>query len=199
MSSAAEKLYSPLEYLALERASEYKSEYADGYILAMNGVSRWHNLIMGNLAGELRNRLRGRPCETYISDMRVKVAASGRYFYPDVVALCEEPSFEDDHVDTLVNPAVVIEVLSESTEAYDRGEKFAHYRRLESLREYVLVAQDKVRVEHYERREDGWLLIELSDPEEELELRSLDCSVGLQEIYERISFASEENENPATR
>lgn len=196
MSSAAEKLHSPAEYLALQRAAEHKSEYADGYILAMVGATRRHNLIAGNVFGELRAALRGRPCETYVNDMRVKVEASGRYFYPDVTALCEEPRFEDDHGDTLLNPAVVVEVLSGSTEAYDRGEKFAHYRRLGSLQEYVLVAQDKVRVEHYARREEGWLLTELSDPEDTLELESLGCGVGLREIYERVSFA--EGEEPSS-
>lgn len=152
MSSLAERRYSELEYLAWDRAAEHKSEYVNGKIISMVGASRRHNLIAGNVSSELRPRLRERPCEAYVSDMRVRVGQTGMYIYPDIMALCEEPRFEDADVDTLLNPAVIVEVLSQSTEAYDRGEKFAHYRKLEYLREYVLVAQDKVRVEHYARR-----------------------------------------------
>src|SRR5206468_6291774 len=120
------------------------SEYINGQIYAMSGASREHNLIVVNLIRELSSQLRGRPCEVYASDMRVKVRPTGMYTYPDVVAVCGEPRFEDEQVDTLVNPAVIVEVLSPSTEAYDRGQKFAHYRKLESLTEYVLVAQNEV-------------------------------------------------------
>jgi Uma2 family endonuclease len=120
--------------------------------------------------------------------MRVKVAPTGMYTYPDLVALCGEPRFEDGHVDTLLNPSVIIEVLSPSTEAYDRGEKFAHYRRLETLREYVLVAQDKVRVEHYRREGEQWVLSEISDPRGTLHLPSVDCHVEVGAIYEKLDF-----------
>ncbi len=123
----------PADYLAAERKSALKSEYINGHVYAMAGASRVHNLIALNTASELRAQLRGRPCEAYVNDMRVKVERTGMYTYPDVIALCEEPRFEDENVDTLLNPTVIIEVLSPSTERYDRGEKFAHYRRLESL------------------------------------------------------------------
>src|SRR5919198_4874617 len=119
--------YTPEEYLALERAARHKSEYVNGRIYALAGASRAHNLIVVNVSAELRAQLRGRPCETYASDMRVKVSQTGLYTYPDVVVVCGEPRFEDAQVDTLLNPTVIIEVLSESTESYDRGEKFAHY------------------------------------------------------------------------
>ena len=195
MSSLAKTYHTPEQYLALERKAEYKSEYINGEIFAMAGASREHNLIAGNMFGELRGQLRGRPCEVYVSDMRVKVSPTGMYTYPDVAAVCGQPRFEDDQLDTLVNPAVIIEVLSPSTEAYDRGEKFAHYRRLESLTDYVLVSQDKVRVEHYVRYgETGeqWILTEISDPEGTLHLASINCEVVLRDIYDRVEFPGEE-------
>ena len=119
----------------------------------MSGASRAHNLITGNIFGELRTLLKGSGCETYANEMRVSSPLTSSYFYPDVVVVCEEPRFEDDVFDTLLNPIIFVEVLSPSTEAYDRGEKFAHYRQLASLQEYVLVTQDKVLVEHYRRQE----------------------------------------------
>jgi len=183
----------PEEYLALERRSETKSELVNGRIYAMTGASREHNLITANLVRELSTQLRGRPCESYASDMRVKVDETGMYTYPGVVALCGEPAFEDAAVDTLLNPAVIVEVLSPSTESYDRGEKFAHYRRLASLREYVLVAQNRVRVEHYARRGEQWVLTEFSDLAGAFELPSVGCTLRLVDVYERVaeSFGAE--------
>lgn len=184
----AQPLLTPAEYLAAERRAQQKSEYINGQVYAMSGASRLHNLIAGNLFGEIRGQLRGRPCETYTGDMRVKVGPTGMYTYPDVVALCDEPRLEDDHFDTLLNPAVIIEVLSPATESYDRGEKFAHYRRLESLKEYVLVAQTTRRVEHYRRDGDSWVLTEINAPDAELVLRSLGCAVKIADIYDRVTF-----------
>ena len=180
--------YTPEEYLALERKAKYKSEYVNGRIYAMSGASEEHNLIAGNVFAGLHTQLRGRTCRAYISDMRVKVNTTGGYFYPDVVAVCGEPLFGDKELDTLLNPTVVIEVLSDSTEAYDRGEKFAHYRRVESLSEYVLVAQDKVRVEHYERQGVAWLFTEVSDLDDTLTLTSIECALLVRDIYERVEF-----------
>jgi len=157
-------------------------------VYAMAGASRMHNLIAGNVFAEIRAQLRGRPCETYAADMRVKVQPTGMYTYPDVVALCDEPRLEDDHFDTLLNPSVIIEVISPATESYDRGEKFAHYRRLASLREYVLVAQTTRRVEHYRRDGDSWVLTEISAPDGELALQSLGCAVKIADIYDRVAF-----------
>jgi Uma2 family endonuclease len=197
MSSLAQSRYTPEHYLALERQAKYRSEYINGNIIAMAGASRQHNLIAGNVFGELRAQLRGRPCEAYINDMRVKISVTGLYTYPDVTALCGEPHFEDSHVDTLLNPSVIVEVLSDSTEAYDRGEKFAHYRRLESLRDYVLIAQDKVRVEHYVRQGDQWVLSEVSDLASTVHLPSINCEVALRDIYERVEFSSNEAGAPS--
>jgi Uma2 family endonuclease len=192
MSSAgAKRLYTPQEYLALERGSPIKNEYYDGAIFAMAGTSREHNLIAGNLHGEIRAALRGRPCEVYVSDMRVLVSRTGLYTYPDVVAVCGEQRFEGSEVATLLTPTVIIEVLSASTEAYDRGKKFGHYRRFESLREYVLVAQDEVRVERYTRRGDEWILTDLIRLEDILHLESIGVTVPVREIYARVEFASD--------
>jgi Uma2 family endonuclease len=194
MSSAAvQTRLTPEEYLALERKATTKSEYLNAHIYAMAGASREHNLITGNIFGELRTQLRERPCEAYVNDMRLKIGPAGLYTYPDVAVVCGEPRFEDTDLDTLTNPTVLVEVLSPSTEAYDRGEKFAHYRRLGSLQEYILVAQNCVRVEHYLRQEKQWLLTELSDLDEVLHLVSISCDLSLHEIYVKVEFpASEE-------
>ena len=174
------------EYLKLERKALDKSEYYQGEIFAMTGASRKHNLISGNVIRELGNQLKGRPCEVYPSDMRVRVRPTGLYTYPDVSVVCGEPLFDDSRGDTLLNPTVLIEVLSPSTEAYDRGEKFAQYRRLDSLQDYVLIAQDTVRVEHYRRRGELWVLSEMNDLDDELQLKSIDCTVPLREIYDKV-------------
>src|SRR5262245_52806425 len=135
MSQQLVTLVSPEEYLRRERLAEHKSEYLNGEIFAMGGASLQHNLIAGNIFGELREQLKSRPCQTYISDMRVKVLAVGLYTYPDVVIVCGEPRFEDAEVDTLLNPTVLIEVLSTSTERYDRIAKSSYYRTIDSLAE----------------------------------------------------------------
>jgi Uma2 family endonuclease len=188
MSSPKPSLLTPGEYLALERKSEIRSEYIGGRMYAMSGASRRHALIASNLHGEIWMRLRGRACEVYMNDLRVKVTPTGMYTYPDIVAVCGEVLLEDGHFDTLLNPTVIVEVLSESTEAYDRGEKFAHYRRLETLREYVLVAQDKIRVEHFRREGEEWILSEVSGPDATLHLGSIDCDIALSAIYEKVEF-----------
>jgi Uma2 family endonuclease len=189
-AGAARVTYTAAEYLRLERAAETKSEYANGQILAMTGASRAHNLIAGNLFRNLSQQLLGGSCEAYMSDMRVRVSQTGLYTYPDVVVACGEIQFEDDQVDTLLNPVVVVEVLSPTTEAYDRGEKFAHYRRLDSLQEYLLVSQDKVQVERYVRQGDQWVLSERSSLEDVLRVDAIDCSVRLSDIYYKIELPS---------
>ncbi len=191
MSSVTKAYYTPEQYLALEREAEYKSEYIDGQIYAMSGASEEHNLIAGNIFGELRSQFRGRPCRVYISDMRVKVSPSGIYTYPDVAAVCGGAHFEDSHVDTLTNPNIIVEVLSPSTELYDRVAKFARYRELESLTDYILVSQDKVFVEHFTRHGDGhkqWLLTPIDDLESTLRLSSIGCEIAMAFIYENVSF-----------
>jgi Uma2 family endonuclease len=191
MSLHPQQHYSPQEYLELERKAEYKSEYFSGEIFAMSGASERHNLIVMNVAAALHNQFRGRPCKVYASDMRVKVSQTGLYTYPDVVAVCEEAQLEDDQLDTLLNPTVLIEVLSKSTEAYDRGDKAGHYRKLSSLAEYVLISQDKHHIEHYARQPNNhWLLSEASDLKETLVLPSLSASLVLSDVYDRIDMGT---------
>lgn len=176
------------DYLAAERRAETKSEYLDGEVFAMSGASRSHNLVALNAAAALHGQLKGRPCETYAGDMRVHIPATGLYTYPDVTVVCGEPRFDDSELDTLLNPTLLIEVLSPSTEGYDRGKKFAHYRTLESLREYVLVAQEEARVELFTRQDDGhWLLSEASRLDEAIPLASIGCELRLADVYERLS------------
>ena len=192
-TSAAQTHLTPEEYIALERkalpdSEIIRHEYLNGELIAMSGASRAHNLITGNISGELRTLLRGSGCETYANDMRVSTPATASYFYPDVVIVCDEPRFEDDVFDTLLNPIILVEVLSPTTEAYDRGEKFAHYRQLTSLQEYVLVSQDQIRVEHYRRQERQWIFTDFQKREEILPLISIQCELPIQEIYELVTF-----------
>lgn len=187
MTAVAKNLYTPEQYLTLERTAPYKSEYINGEIFAMAGAGRTHNLISFNIATALGNQLKGRACEAYVSDMRVKVDNTGLYTYPDVVVACGEIQFEDQHLDTLLNPAVIVKVLSPSTESYDRGEKFAHYRRLASLQEYVLVTQEPMRVEHYLRHGAQWMLTEYDDANAVLHLVTIDCRLVLRDIYDKVS------------
>lgn len=187
--SANPKRISPQEYLALERASEVRHQYYLGEMFAMSGASREHNLINGSLYRHIAGQLAGGACEAYVNDMRVKVSASGLYTYPDLVVSCADRKFEDAEVDTLLNPVVIGETLSESTEAYDRGKKFAQYKKLESLREYVLVAQDRVCVEHFLRQGEQWILTTLEHLDDTLELPSIGCRVPLRDIYARVQFS----------
>jgi len=182
----AQNLHSREEYLVLERSASVKSEFHDGHIYAMTGASREHNLIAVNIARELSLQLKGRPCEAYVNDMRIKAAEARSYHYPDVVVVCEKPQFEDQQADSLLNPTVVIEVLSPSTEAYDRGEKFAHYRKIISLREYLLVSQDKPLIERFVREGDRWVLTEAEGLDGLLPLESIGCSLALREVYDKV-------------
>jgi Uma2 family endonuclease len=192
MSSQTQQHYTPEEYLALERQAQCKSEYYAGEIFAMAGTSRWHNLIVTNVLRELSLQLKGRPCTTYPSDMRVKVSPTGLYTYPDVTVVCGEAQFEDNQQDTLLNPTLIVEVLSESTEAYDRGGKFAHYRKLASLMEYVLITQTKPHIEHYVRQSDNrWLLAEADSLQDTLHLPSIDCHLALAEVYDKVDIVGE--------
>ncbi|BAP56679.1 hypothetical protein THII_2382 [Thioploca ingrica] len=177
------------DYLQFERQAPIKHEYYQGEIFAMTGASRAHNLIVISIATLLYNQLRQRPCEIYANDMRVKVSTTGLYTYPDLAVVCDSPQFDDQHKDTLLNPAVLIEVLSESTERYDRGKKFEHYRSLDSLNDYLLVAQDEIHIEHYQRYDkDSWLLNEAKGTEGVIRLDTLACQLLLVEVYEKITF-----------
>ncbi len=189
------KLYlTPQNYLAEEREAETKSEYYAGRVYAMSGASETHNLIVWNITGELRSRLKKRTCKGYPSDMRVKVSPTGLYTYPDVTVVCGKTEFDDKHKDTLLNPTVIIEVLSESTEAYDRGKKFAHYRTLDSLSEYLLVAQDGVAIDQYVRQTDGrWLLTAYRGLGAVARISAIDCELPLAEVYDKVDGLDDED------
>lgn len=159
----------PKEYLAHERAAETKSEYVDGMLVAMTGASRTHILITVNVVREINQQLRGQPCEVYTQDMRVRITEGGMYAYLDIVVTCGTPEFEDDEFDVLLNPTLIVEVLSGTTEGYDRGLKFARYRRRASIQDYVLVAQDRVSVERYSRHGDQWVLAEAAGIDDAME------------------------------
>lgn len=174
MATPSSSILTEEEYLAFERESEIRHEYMSGHTYARAGASREHNLITGNVAAELRSQLRGKPCETYSNDMRVRVSRTGLYTYPDVVVVCDTPIFLDDHRDTLINPLLIIEILSASTEAYDRGEKFKHYRSIKSFSEYVLIAQDKMSADHFVKQKGIWTLREV---EHEIKLISVPCTL----------------------
>ena len=187
MSYQRKTLLTPQEYLAIERRSEIKHEYFAGEMFAMVGASRRHNLITANIIRILGNQLLDRPCNVYPSDMRVKVPATGKYTYPDVVVACEEEKFDDAENDTLLNPVVVVEVLSESTEAYDRGKKFEQYQHIESLTEYLLVAQEPFRIELYVRQGDReWKYSEYHTAEDIIQISAIGCEIALKDIYAKV-------------
>ena len=190
MSALPKRYFTPEEYLLLENNAEYRSQYVAGEIYAMAGAQPRHSLITVNIAGELRNRFRGRPCNAYVTDLRVRVKEGDLWTYPDVAALCGPPRFDaSTDPNSLLNPQVIFEVLSPSTEGFDRGEKFARYRRLESLTDYVLVSADRMQVEHYVRGANGsWALTDLFTPDATLTLASVDCTLPLSEIYEKVEF-----------
>jgi len=192
MSLQPKPYLSPEDYLALERRAEFKSEYFDGEIFAMAGASEPHNLITINTIRELSIQLKKRPCKAYANDMRVKVSPTGLFTYPDVIVVCGQAQFDDIQRDTLLNPTLIVEVLSDSTEAYDRGRKFEHYRKLESLMEYVLIAQHRPHVESYRRQPDQrWVLTESDGLESSLRLDAIDCELALAEIYDKVEFAGD--------
>ena len=187
-SLPAQTLFTPEEYLTQERKAFHKSEYLEGQIFAMSGASRVHSLITGDIFNNLYNQLMASDCEVHSSDMRVQPSPIA-YFYPDIVVACGEPRFEDDVYDTLLNPIVIVEVLSPSTAAYDRGEKFEHYQQPTSLRDYILVSQHRFCVEHYRRQDLQWEHTEFHEPEDVIPLISIGCEIVLQDIYRRVNVA----------
>jgi Uma2 family endonuclease len=180
--------YTATEYLELEQQAETKSEYIDGFIVAMSGASPAHNHIALDVVLALAPQLRGGPCDVYALDMRVRNIATERYTYPDVLVVCGEQMMNVEGVGTLLNPTLIVEVLSPSTEAYDRGDKFADYRRMPSLQEYVLIAQDRVSVEHYLRQGEQWLLTAVADLDGAISLPTVSCVLQLRDVYRRVRF-----------
>ncbi len=192
MTSRPDVRFTPEEYLRIERAAEWKSEYIDGEMFAMAGASHRHTIIAGNFVRELGNQFRDGPCVVSASDLRVATDRRRHYTYPDVVVVCDPPQFVDDQLDTVSNPALIAEVLSDSTEKYDRGAKFERYRSVASLSEYLLVSQDRVHVELFSRQPDGrWSLRDWNDPVAEIEITSLHCRIKVAEIYAKVNFADQ--------
>ena len=172
------------QYLEIERFSEIRHEYLDGLVYAMAGESRDHSRICFNLAGIIQPQLKDKPCEGFSPNMKVKTGIGGLYAYPDLMIVCGEAIFHDEHGDVLLNPTVIFEVLSPSTEKYDRGEKFRRYQQIESLQDYVMVSQDKARIENHHRQSDGtWTSTEVNGLNGLLVLSSIDCRIPLVEVY----------------
>lgn len=187
MASLPNYYLSPEEYLTLERSAEFKSEYVDGVMYAMAGGSERHNLIAANVIITIGSQLRDRPCRVYPSDLKVRVPNSKRFFYPDVSIVCGETRFADEEKDVVLNPVVVVEVLSESTAAFDRGKKFQSYQQIESLREYLLVSQDEYIVEHFLRQDgDQWLYKKVGGLDETLTLPTVNCQLALRDVYSKV-------------
>jgi Uma2 family endonuclease len=177
------------EYLAQERAGTERHEYLDGYVYQMAGESLAHSTINANVTGRLMMQLLGKPCRVLSPNMKVRASLTGLFAYPDAAVVCGEPQFHDKSKDILINPAVIVEVLSPSTENYDRGGKFFRYQQLESLVDYLLVSQDEPRIEHYARHDSGqWLYTINYGLDAALYLASIDCHLRLAEIYDRIAF-----------
>lgn len=175
--------------LSLARRGAGKHEYVAGELVAMVGAGFRHNLIQTRVLTSLYGQLRGRHCEVTPSDLRVAIGALGIYTYPDVAVVCGEPRFEDAEQDTLLNPTLLAEILSPSTESYDRGRKFQHYRPIPSFQEYLLIAQDLPLIEHYRRQpDDRWLLSTFEPLDSSLTLDSIGCTLALADVYAGIAF-----------
>ena len=187
----------PAEYLGIERTATSRSEYLRGEMFAMAGGSPTHSRIKTNVLGELRSRLKGNPCAPFDSDLRIK-CPTGLYTYPDASVICSELEYDDEQQDTVLNPTLLMEVLSKSSEAYDRGKKFDHYRKIPSLREYVLISQDEPMIQRFLRNDDDtWTLSVVADLNQSIRLQSLGIELPLAEVYERVDFTAEVSEDMA--
>lgn len=197
MSAHPERKYTLEEYFDLELSSDARYEYWNGDVFCMSGVSENHAQVEGNIYLALRLALRGRECRLFLANMRIKVPTLPPYRYADLSALCGKPSFEKiGGVDTLTNPTLIVEVLSESTEAYDRGDKFTHYKSIPSFREYLLVAQHRPHTTQYVKQDDGsWSYGEVNDLAARLHLASIDCVLELNDIYQDVTFPAEPSLN----
>ncbi len=194
MSAQPKLTYTLEEYLELDRNSEARLEYWDGEIFDMSGSSPQHDQLEGNVYFNLRTKLQGKACRVFLANTRIKVPSAPPYRYGDTSALCGQPRFEMiGGVDALTNPALIIEVLSKSTEGYDRGDKFTHYKSIPDFREYLLVAQHRAHVTHLVKQADGsWSQREYNDLDAVIKLFALDCEISLREIYEAVNFAAVE-------
>ncbi|MHB0935386.1 MAG: Uma2 family endonuclease [Armatimonadota bacterium] len=189
MSATPEQGLTIDEYTAIEESSETKHEFLEGNVYEMTDFSLAHNLIAVNVIGILHQQLRGKSCQIYPSNQRLKVEATGFYTYADASVVCGPAQFADAPKHTMTNPTVLIEILSPSTESYDRGKKFQHYRKMESLRAYLLIAQDSMHVELYTRQEQNrWLLVEFTEQDAMVPLDAIGCTLAVKDIYEDVEF-----------
>lgn len=189
MENLAHKFYTESEYLELEKSAEFKSEYYKGEIFAMAGASALHNRIVRNMTGLFWEKFRNHPCNVYASDLRVRIDKTSLYTYPDLVIVCGKEEYLDNSLDTLTNPRIIFEVLSDSTEKYDRGQKFSFYREIPSLQEYILVSSREKKIEKFKRMESGnWLFSESKDGELFL-IDSIQLSLNLEDVYEKIDWS----------
>lgn len=188
MASIPDARISPSEYLRRERLAEEKSEYVDGFVYAMSGAKLPHNIIAANVMGLVSAQLRGGPCRPLSNDMKVRTPSSGMYSYPDMTVVCGKPVTEDEEQDVLLNPTVIIEILSPSTEKWDRGGKFARYQSISSLQDYVLVSQEEPRVERFSREDDGWKLVSADSLESSFSIPSIKVNVAMADVYDGIEF-----------
>jgi Uma2 family endonuclease len=178
----------PEEYLAIERMAEFRSEYYNGEMFATSGASMAHGRLSVRLVAALFPQIRGRRCQLYSNDMRIRVAQTGLYTYPDLVGVCGEEIYASDEFDVLLNPNLIVEVLSPSTEAYDRGRKFEHYRMIESLSQYLLVAQDRVHLDLYTNAGDGWKLQSYDSLTDQVALQSIGCMLAVSHVYDGVDL-----------
>ena len=189
MSTQKVKKITPEEYLEIERNSQFKSDYYNGEMFGLAGASYAHNKITRNISKFIGNQLTDGSCEEFQSDLKVKELESNLFTYPDIVVVCGEPEFYDEEKDVITNPTLIIEVLSKSTENYDRGFKFELYRRIKSLKDYFLVSQEKISIEYYSRNPDeSWTLKEFHDLKQTINIESIKCSLSLKEVYHKIKF-----------
>jgi Uma2 family endonuclease len=192
MSAQPQPRLTPEQYLEIERAAQFRSEYYQGRMYAMSGGSHAHAIVITNLSRELSSALKAGPCIVTTNDFRVRVAEDGLYTYPDIVVVCDPPRYADNRRDTLLNPALLIEVLSPSTEGYDRGFKAAQYRMIDSLQEYAWVSQTEPRLELFRRLPSGdWLLTEAAGMEAACRFESAGCAIALKDIYDKVTFEGE--------
>jgi len=187
----SKKYYTVEEYLAFEREASEKHEFIDGEIIAMAGASREHNLIGLNTASEIRFKLKGKSCEVYANDMRDRLKPEN-YGYPDVVVVCGEPEFADEEFDVLLNPTVLVEVLSASTQLRDRTEKLEDFRKIESLKECLLIEQKKILIQHYiKQTPNQWIWRIYENADEIINIESIGCEIAVSDIYLQVKFDAE--------
>jgi len=190
MATQPPAFLTPEQYLEIERAAEFRSEYLNGEMFAMSGATARHNIVVNNLGRALHAQLRGR-CRYFTTDLRLLIPATGLYTYPDLMVICGEIEFSGDRQDIVTNPRFIAEILSKSTADYDRGGKFVHYRSLPGLADYMIAAQDSVRVEHWSRQPDGsWVLREYSSLADAVQIASVGAEVRLASIYEDVDFGN---------